>query len=70
VVIERFLALWRGLLDYSRLTAGCAVIAVTVAANDDDLLDHAGTIFEIGQNCSLSFVKLAAWAANQPDRSP
>src|SRR5580704_13538503 len=45
VVIERFLALWRGLLDYSRLTAGCAVVAVTVAANDDDLIDHAGTIF-------------------------
>jgi TetR/AcrR family transcriptional repressor of lmrAB and yxaGH operons len=45
VVIERFLALWRGLLEYSRLTAGCAVVAVTVAANDDVLLDHAGTIF-------------------------
>jgi AcrR family transcriptional regulator len=45
VVIERFLALWRALLDYSRLTAGCAVVAVTVAADDDDLLDHAGTIF-------------------------
>jgi TetR/AcrR family transcriptional regulator, lmrAB and yxaGH operons repressor len=45
VVIERFLALWRGLLDHSHLTAGCAVVAVTVAANDDDLLDHAGTIF-------------------------
>jgi TetR/AcrR family transcriptional repressor of lmrAB and yxaGH operons len=45
VVIERFLALWRGLLDWSRLTAGCAVVAVTVAANDDVLLDHAGTIF-------------------------
>jgi AcrR family transcriptional regulator len=45
VVIERFLALWRGLLDYSGLTAGCAVVAVTVAANDDGLLDHAGTIF-------------------------
>jgi hypothetical protein len=45
VVIERFLALWRGLLDYSRLTAGCAVVAVTVAADDEDLLDHAGTIF-------------------------
>jgi TetR/AcrR family transcriptional regulator, lmrAB and yxaGH operons repressor len=44
VVIERFLALWRGLLDWSHLTAGCAVVAVTVAANDD-LLDHAGTIF-------------------------
>jgi TetR/AcrR family transcriptional repressor of lmrAB and yxaGH operons len=45
VVIERFLALWRGLLDYSQLTAGCAVVAVTVAANDDSLLDHAGSIF-------------------------
>jgi TetR/AcrR family transcriptional repressor of lmrAB and yxaGH operons len=45
VVIERFLALWRSLLDWSRLTAGCAVVAVTVAANDEDLLDHAGTIF-------------------------
>jgi AcrR family transcriptional regulator len=45
VVIEGFLALWRGLLDYSQLSAGCAVVAVTVAANDDELLDHAGTIF-------------------------
>jgi len=45
VVVERFLALWRGLLDWSHLKAGCAVVAVTVAANDDELLDHAGTIF-------------------------
>src|SRR5580700_6989296 len=44
-VVERFLALWRFLLDRSHLTAGCAVVAVTVAAADDDLLDHAGTIF-------------------------
>src|ERR1700683_3968345 len=29
VVVERFLALWRGLLDWSQLTAGCAVVAVT-----------------------------------------
>jgi TetR/AcrR family transcriptional regulator, lmrAB and yxaGH operons repressor len=45
VVIERFLALWRFLLEQSKLTAGCAVVAVTVAANDEELLDHAGTIF-------------------------
>jgi TetR/AcrR family transcriptional regulator, lmrAB and yxaGH operons repressor len=44
-VVERFLALWRTLLERSELTAGCAVVAVTVATNDDDLLDHAGTIF-------------------------
>jgi TetR/AcrR family transcriptional repressor of lmrAB and yxaGH operons len=45
VVIERFLALWRALLDHSQLTAGCAVVAVTVATDNDELLDHAGTIF-------------------------
>jgi AcrR family transcriptional regulator len=44
-VIGRFLALWRALLAYSQLTAGCAVVAVTVAAGDDDLLGHAGAIF-------------------------
>jgi AcrR family transcriptional regulator len=46
VVIERFLGLWRSLLDRSRLTAGCAVVAVTVAADNEELLDHAGTIFQ------------------------
>jgi TetR/AcrR family transcriptional repressor of lmrAB and yxaGH operons len=45
VVIERFLALWRILLERSHLSAGCAVVAITVAADDDELLDHAGTIF-------------------------
>ncbi len=45
VVVERFLGLWRMLLERSQLTAGCAVIAVTVAANDEALLEHAGRIF-------------------------
>jgi len=44
-VVERFLDLWRSLLDRSKLSAGCAVLAVTVAANDAALVDHAGTIF-------------------------
>jgi TetR/AcrR family transcriptional repressor of lmrAB and yxaGH operons len=44
-VVQRFLSLWRSLLDRSQLTAGCAVIAVTVASNDDELLAHAGAIF-------------------------
>ena len=30
-IVEQFLDLWRQLLDYSELTAGCAVVAVTVA---------------------------------------
>jgi len=45
IVVERFVDLWRTLLDRSQLSAGCAVLAVTVAANDAQLLDHAGTIF-------------------------
>jgi AcrR family transcriptional regulator len=44
-VVERFLDLWRSLLDGSKLSAGCAVLAVTVAADDKQLLDHTGTIF-------------------------
>jgi AcrR family transcriptional regulator len=44
-VIERFLSLWRELLERSHFGAGCAVVAVTVAANDNELLGHAGTIF-------------------------
>jgi TetR/AcrR family transcriptional repressor of lmrAB and yxaGH operons len=44
-VLERFLGLWRALLDYSRLSAGCAVVSVTVAGPDGDSLDHVGTIF-------------------------
>jgi len=44
-VVQRFLDLWGELLDRSRLRAGCAVVAVSVAAADVDLLDHAGTIF-------------------------
>jgi AcrR family transcriptional regulator len=45
VIVEQFLGLWRQLLDHSELTAGCAVVAVTVAGSDDDLLDHTGAIF-------------------------
>ena len=44
-VVARFLDLWRELLDRSNLSAGCAVLAVTVASGNDELLDHAGTIF-------------------------
>jgi TetR/AcrR family transcriptional repressor of lmrAB and yxaGH operons len=44
-VVERFLDLWSSLLDRSKLSAGCAVLAITVAANDAQLLDHAGAIF-------------------------
>jgi AcrR family transcriptional regulator len=43
-ITEGFLGLWRSLLDRAQLTAGCAVVAVSVAASGD-LLDHAGSVF-------------------------
>jgi len=45
VVIRRFLGLWRQLLQVSDFGAGCAVLAVTVAADDADLLVPAGRVF-------------------------
>ena len=44
-VLDRFLALWQALLDYSQLRAGCAVVSVTVAGPEDDILEHVGSIF-------------------------
>ena len=44
-VTEAFLGLWRLLLERSGNTTGCAVLAVTVATRDDDLLARAGEVF-------------------------
>ncbi len=40
-----FLDVWRAVLDRSGLRAGCAVLAVTVATDSDELLDHTAAIF-------------------------
>jgi TetR/AcrR family transcriptional repressor of lmrAB and yxaGH operons len=45
VVVQGFMTLWRRLLEASRMRSGCAVLAVTVAGNDDELLADAGRIF-------------------------
>jgi len=44
-VTAYFLELWRRVLDRSGLRAGCAVLAVTVATDSPELLDHAASIF-------------------------
>ena len=40
-----FLGLWRELLVRSQFTAGCAVLAVTVATDSPDLLNETGAVF-------------------------
>jgi TetR/AcrR family transcriptional regulator, lmrAB and yxaGH operons repressor len=47
VVLERFIELWRQLLERSHLTAGCAIAAVTVAGPEPELLDYAGELFRV-----------------------
>jgi TetR/AcrR family transcriptional regulator, lmrAB and yxaGH operons repressor len=44
-VTETFLGLWRLLLERTGTTVGCAVLAVTVSARSDELLDRAGQVF-------------------------
>jgi TetR/AcrR family transcriptional regulator, lmrAB and yxaGH operons repressor len=44
-VAAHFIGLWRELLVRSKFTAGCSVLAVTIATDSSDLLDHAATVF-------------------------
>jgi len=44
-VTRHFLNVWRAVLVRSGLRAGCAVLAVTVATDSDDLLEHAASVF-------------------------
>jgi TetR/AcrR family transcriptional repressor of lmrAB and yxaGH operons len=45
VIVEKFFAMWRTLLTQTDLKVGCAVLAVAVAGEDQDDVDHAGRIF-------------------------
>ena len=44
-VVRRFFGFWRHLLSATDLRAGCAVLAVTVDAEDDAMRAHAGQVF-------------------------
>jgi TetR/AcrR family transcriptional repressor of lmrAB and yxaGH operons len=48
-ITEAFLELWRKLLVYSKFEAGCSVLAVTIAADTDELREKAASIFESWQ---------------------
>jgi AcrR family transcriptional regulator len=44
-ITEVFLGMWRKLLSRANFDAGCSVLAVTVATDSRELLDHAGNVF-------------------------
>jgi TetR/AcrR family transcriptional repressor of lmrAB and yxaGH operons len=66
-----FLGLWRELLVRSQCGAGCAVLAVTVATDSRELLEHAGAVFrswrgelaELFEHAGLSAKEAAQFAA-------
>jgi TetR/AcrR family transcriptional regulator, lmrAB and yxaGH operons repressor len=66
-----FLGIWRELLVRSQCRAGCAVLAVTVATDSGELLQHAGAVFrswrgqlaELFEQGGLSARKAAQFAA-------
>jgi AcrR family transcriptional regulator len=61
-VTDLFLRLWRGILLRFDFKAGCAVVAVTVAADSPELLDHATSIFR-GWRGRLAGLLVAGGAA-------
>jgi len=44
-ITDLFLRVWRSILTRSRFQAGCAVVAVTVASDSPELLQHTAAIF-------------------------
>ncbi len=66
-----FLRIWRAVLVRSQCGAGCAVLAVTVATDSPDLLQHAGAVFrswrgqlaELFEHAGLSAQEAAQFAA-------
>ena len=44
-VVKRFFAMWREALARTDFRAGCAVLALAVAGNDEAVVEHAGKIF-------------------------
>jgi TetR/AcrR family transcriptional regulator, lmrAB and yxaGH operons repressor len=61
-ITEFFLDLWRRLLVHSQFRAGCSVLAVTIAADSDELRQKAATIFEDWQK-KLTELYIAAGVA-------
>jgi TetR/AcrR family transcriptional repressor of lmrAB and yxaGH operons len=44
-IVDGFMAMWRAVLEHSKFTAGCSVLAVTISADSPDLLGRAGAVF-------------------------
>ena len=55
LVVKQFFAMWRSLLTDTELRAGCAVLAVAVAGEEPETVEHAGAIFRTWRTHLESF---------------
>ena len=60
-----FLGIWREVLIRSRYGAGCAVLAVTVATDSQELLQHAGTVFRSWRGELAAMLEQAGLSAQE-----
>ena len=44
-ILDAFLRMWRAVLDRSQFSAGCSVLAVTIAPSSPELLEHTAAVF-------------------------
>jgi TetR/AcrR family transcriptional regulator, lmrAB and yxaGH operons repressor len=61
-----FLGMWRRLLSHTQFDAGCAVLAVTIATDSRELLDHAGAVFRSWRGRLTELFNRAAWQRGMP----
>jgi TetR/AcrR family transcriptional regulator, lmrAB and yxaGH operons repressor len=63
-----FLHIWREVLVRSHLDAGCAVLAVTVAADSPELLDHAADVFRAWRHRLAELLEQGGLGARDAER--
>lgn len=58
-VVQHFLMIWRTVLTRSDCESGCAVLAVTVATDSEELLSRSATIFRAWRRCLADLLEQA-----------
>jgi TetR/AcrR family transcriptional repressor of lmrAB and yxaGH operons len=62
---ENFLQMWRIILTRAQFTAGCAVLAVTVATDSPELLDKTATVFRAWRGRLAELLELGGLAQQE-----
>ncbi|WP_238014494.1 TetR/AcrR family transcriptional regulator [Dactylosporangium sp. AC04546] len=67
-VTRHVLDMWRYVLERSHFSAGCAVLAVTVAADSKALLDQAAAVFRTWRERLAALYGAAGWPSDRAAR--